>query len=811
MEYDTAVEDAKKKIREHAYYMKKALDGQNLKLAMKSAETMISNLRVGNVSPRDYYMLFMLVFDELNILELAFRDVYNKKKLKFSKIYEKVQYSFEIIPRLYLMITAGSVLIDTKEMTSSAVIQDLFQMLKGVQHPFRGLFLRYYFLKMIKTKIPDADEEGYKEKLEREFGCLENILDMLCENLGEMNKLWIRIGSLIKDKKKRKQERGDLKITVGENIVRLASIQGLTVDIYKQKLLPALLEHIVSCGDKISQQYLMDCIVHAFSDEFHLETLEILLRATEDLNPKVNLREIYIKLMERFADFSKNAEAEHLKVDMGSIYKMFKNSISNVVNKQQQGEEIEIYKLLELQAAFIKFCVHTFPDKIGYVDEILQISVTLCNKVRQADFTEEILEFIVQILIHPLETMSITVLNLAQYPKLMSHLPFAKRKRVATKIVEAVISSRTYLVNTDILNRLMSFILPLVEEQDDSVYPSQAELESELSLVSRLLWFVQSHNPLITHQMLKMFDVKFKKLPAEWRKLTLPALFTAYCKVARRVIEVKKLMTEEDAEAKIRQGWDFIDSATYLSEADRITFNFKIESLEFDFMTLFKQCNDIVEDISIDYPKIAVRLGLQLALLISECDPGKEYEEFQSDLCSEMLELFQDEVSEPKEKVFFLEFIIGTFCQIKNLSDENRDSLIRNTTMFASSLLKKKDKVLMLLKSSCLYFHEGYKDEERVSDILRKALKFAKNATKRDTENAAVYVNILDKIIYLLEKDLHSMTAEGINICMDIIKENLSKVSPKTKDAMEDYLDRLVVYLKKRKNEMPEKFGEAKV
>lgn len=51
----------------------------------------------------------------------------------------------------------------------------------------------------------------------------------------------------------------------------------------------------------MSQQFLMDCVIHAFPDEFHLETLDILLRATEDLNPKVDLRQIYIKLMERYA------------------------------------------------------------------------------------------------------------------------------------------------------------------------------------------------------------------------------------------------------------------------------------------------------------------------------------------------------------------------------------------------------------------------------------------------------------------------------------------------------------------------------
>jgi vacuolar protein sorting-associated protein 35 len=43
----------------------------------------------------------------------------------------------------------------------------------------------------------------------------------------------------------------------------------------------------------------MDCVIHAFPDEFHIETLQIFLKATEDLNPKVDLKQIYIKLMER--------------------------------------------------------------------------------------------------------------------------------------------------------------------------------------------------------------------------------------------------------------------------------------------------------------------------------------------------------------------------------------------------------------------------------------------------------------------------------------------------------------------------------
>lgn len=402
---------------------------------------------------------------------------------------------------------------------------------------------------------------------------------------------------------------------------------------------------------------------------------------------------------------------------MSQIYKMFKNSIANVVNKQQ-GEDIQLHKLLELQAAFIKFCVHTFPDKIEYVDQILQLSVNLCGKVSPSEYSDEVLDSIVQILIHPLETMSIVVLNLAEYPKLMGYLPFLKRKKVASKIVEAVVNSRTYIITTGIMTKLISFILPLIEEQDDSVPPTQEEMEQDLGLVSRLIGFVESHDPQVTCQMLDLLGSKVKQLPAETRKVVLPSLITGYCRVARRVIEVKKLLTEENPEEKIKSGYERVATASYLTEEERNGFNFKIEPFEFDFLGLFTKCREQIDDIGIDFPKISIRLGLQLALLVNECDPATEFDEFQSDLCSETLELFQDEIVNPKEKSFYLEFIIGTFCQINNLSDENRESLYRNTTTFASSLLKKKDKVLMLLKASNLYLRETH-----VDSILSREMK----------------------------------------------------------------------------------------
>lgn len=42
---------------------------------------------------------------------------------------------------------------------------DLFKHLKGIQHPLRGLMLRYYFLKVVKDKIDNHIEELSLEEI----------------------------------------------------------------------------------------------------------------------------------------------------------------------------------------------------------------------------------------------------------------------------------------------------------------------------------------------------------------------------------------------------------------------------------------------------------------------------------------------------------------------------------------------------------------------------------------------------------------------------------------------------------------------
>ncbi|XLS71684.1 hypothetical protein HN51_028549 [Arachis hypogaea] len=75
----------------------------------------------------------------------------------------------------------------------------------------------------------------------------------------------------VQEKEKREKER------VGKNLHVLSQIEGVDLDMYKDIVLPRVLEQAVNCKDELAQFYLMDCIIQVFPDEYHLQTLDVLL------------------------------------------------------------------------------------------------------------------------------------------------------------------------------------------------------------------------------------------------------------------------------------------------------------------------------------------------------------------------------------------------------------------------------------------------------------------------------------------------------------------------------------------------------
>lgn len=68
------------------------------------------------------------------------------------------------------------------------ILLDLLECIKAIQHPLRGLFIRYYFLKLCKDRLPDTGSE-----YEGTGGNIDDAIEIIIRNLSEMNKLWIRM------------------------------------------------------------------------------------------------------------------------------------------------------------------------------------------------------------------------------------------------------------------------------------------------------------------------------------------------------------------------------------------------------------------------------------------------------------------------------------------------------------------------------------------------------------------------------------------------------------------------------------------
>ncbi|CAO3655177.1 unnamed protein product [Mucor hiemalis] len=111
------------------------------------------------------------------------------------------------------MITVGSAYMSMPEAPVREIMRDMMEMTRGVQHPIRGLFLRYYLSSMTRDHLPVGEGSGPE-------GNVFESINFILTNFTEMNKLWVRLQHQghSRDREKREAERKELRISVGTNL-----------------------------------------------------------------------------------------------------------------------------------------------------------------------------------------------------------------------------------------------------------------------------------------------------------------------------------------------------------------------------------------------------------------------------------------------------------------------------------------------------------------------------------------------------------------------------------------------------------------
>ncbi|PKA49189.1 Vacuolar protein sorting-associated protein 35B [Apostasia shenzhenica] len=455
---------------------------------------MLSELRTSRLSPHKYYELYMRAFDELRKIEIFFKEE-TKRGCSVIDLYELVQHAGNILPRLYLLCTVGSVYIKSKEAPAKDILKDLVEMCRGIQHPLHGLFLRSYLSQVSKDKLP-----GIASDYEGDGDSINDAIEFVLQNFTEMNKLWVRMQHQgpFREKERREKERNELRDLVGKNLHVLSQIDGVDLEMYKDIVLP----RVVNCKDELAQHYLMDCIIQVFPDEYHLQTLETLLGAFPQLQPTVDIKTVLSQLMERlsnYAAFSTEVLLEFVQVE---AFAKFNSAIGKVIDSQP---DMPVVGAITLYVSLLTFTLRVHPERLDFVDLVL-ISGSCVKKLSGKQKIEDTkaTKQIIALLSAPVEKYNDidTALKLSNYPRVMDHLDSATNKVMAVVIVQSILKNNTCISTSEKVDALFELIKGLIRDMEGTKDEEldEDDFMEEQSSVARLVHLFHNDDP---EEMLK--------------------------------------------------------------------------------------------------------------------------------------------------------------------------------------------------------------------------------------------------------------------------------------------------------------------
>ncbi|KAG5678377.1 Vacuolar protein sorting-associated protein 35 [Polypedilum vanderplanki] len=773
-EQDKLLSEALGVVRNNAILMKRNLDKNRLMDGLKCASTMLGELRTSLLSPKSYYELYMAVTDELRFLEVYLLDEFQKGH-KITDLYELVQYAGNIVPRLYLLITVGLVYIKSNPMTKKSILKDLVEMCRGVQNPLRGLFLRNYLL-TLRNILPDTPVGK-----DDETGNVHDSIDFILTNFAEMNKLWVRMQHQghSSEKSRREKEREELKILVGTNLVRLSQLDSVNLEIYQKIILPSILEQVVSCRDAIAQEYLMECIIQVFPDEFHLQTLDPFLKSCAQLQSGVNVKSIIISLIDRLAAYHQRNEKAHIDAADGSIipidvqlFDVFSIQIANIV---QIRTDMPLEDTISLQVALVNLAQKVYPDQIDYVDKVLETTTQILENLNMSSINHSLavnqeLSRLLRVCIDFYNNI-LTILDLKFFPKLLSKFDYTSRKALALYLVMNILDNETFIPTDEQVDAVLEMLSPLIKDQEDQPADTfdPEDFAEEQGIVGRFIHLLKSEHLDMQYKILTVAKKHFASGGTQRIKHCLPSL----------VFQAFQLAYKYKAVAAEDENWD--------KKCQKI--------IQF--------CHTTITSIArAELPDLALRLFLQGALCIGQIGQTN-YEAVAYDFMTQAFSIYEDEISDSKSQLAAITLIISTVEQITCFSEENAEPLRTNCALAASKLLKKADQCRAVVACASLFWsgkkdNEEMKDEKRTLECLKKGVRIASQCLDVNVQ-VQLYVELLNSYLYYFERGNSQITVSMLNQLIGKINEELPNLekSEETKQ-IERHFNNTLAHIKSR-------------
>ena len=799
-EQERYLADARAAVKQQAFFMHRAIDSDNLREVFKYSSAMLGELRTSLLSPQKYYELYMRTFDELRTLEMFFEEQRGKGHTA-CELYELVQHAGNVLPRLYLLLTVGSVYIRSMEAPIKAVLKDMVEMCCGVQHPVRGLFLRSYLTQIARQGLMLIEEKGDDGQSNT-----DDAIEFLLQNFTEMNKLWVRMQHQgpVRERAKRERERQELRDLVGKNLVMLSQLDGVDGDTYAKVVLPRILEQITSCKDELAQNYLMDCVIQVFPDDFHIDNLETFLNACGDLHPSADVSAIICGLVQRLANFLEANPANAADFEQRDAFSMLLEPVSRIGGTLEQSSAASVYEAL-LDFVMVS---QKGSDGLGRVDTILAHLARALQGGQgdgrgtsppspSGELSHKASQKVISILTMPLDTYHVSdLLDLGSYPKVMQLLSRASQKQVAVNIVQKILKAGTPMGDESKVRSLFDFIslllgAPSSDGEDASPPSSPAEeddddLEEEQNLVARLVHQLgeEAGDPASTFAILQTARDRFAQGGPMRLKHTLPPVVMDALQLVKRVHA-----TGGDAGLTL---------------------------------SLFQFLHATIDMIAeVPQPERALQLYLECALASDGCMlEAKAY-----DFMTAALDVYENSIPDTKAQVEALALLVGTLNACCNFGEDNWDTLVTTATKWSIKLLKKSDQCRAVYSCSHLFWRSegqsGAGASEKVLVCLKRALTIARQAqgisksARGDVGPTELFIAILNKYLYFFDRQSGEdvIQSEDVQNLLDLVSNETSSMQSAGagdggNDATLRYYHNTLRHIMHLKDKSPEKYAK---
>ena len=800
------LEKSLKKIKEQAFHINSAIEKNNLRQCLKEAYTMLCELRTNELSPKNYYGLYMSVVDVMLTLKNYMIEEISRGR-RLIDLYDDVQQAQNVIPRLYLMITAGSIYIERVPRSTRIIIYDMLGLVKAVQNPIKGLFLRNYLLKMLKDKLPDKDNVYL-----REGASFEDSIKFIIENMEEMNRLWIRLSGGVHgpEKVKRDKEREELKVLIGESMTKLSSLENLNLEIYEEIVLPKLLNIILNSKDQLSQQYLMECIIHAFPDSYNVKCIESLLEATSNLEEGVDIGIIFVSLMQKlgnyFGRFNKSDENENENGNDKQIFetaqniypallKNFKGYMNQNLNNKEINTVEDLNKIFNLISSFIKFSIQCAPkeQKFASINNIFALTLELANRYKN-NMTEDNLNKISALLIEPL-TNGMNIFRMNDFIPLMNFLNIKSRKNIGIKLIETLINNANEgktnlekLDSLDSLDKILKYIKPLLTNSKDAIQEEDYVYEAEQSVVCKLIYIIRTNNIEIIYKILNDLKNIFSHGGPNRRKYTMPPLALRIIKFCHDITLCyeNKLGLIPEKKKKNKFVKEIIESLD-ISKIENDEIFYKLIS------NIYKLLKEALDIISQEQPELGFKLYLNAASQANSINCNKE--KFQK-LCINFIKTAMSIYDEGRYDLthkYEMLIQISSLLLTINIKNEDVEEIINQLIKNSDNMKQREEQCKSMLILSQIYF-SIFKDSKKVIECLNKARRYADFAMT-NPPNLILFVEYLNKILFFIEQDIKivEIKQEEINDLIELIKGHIRTIKSITSDDI-SYLNDIEIY-----------------